>query len=173
MRGRSVADPGSNLVRPTGSKVRQALFNILCSQVSGCRFLDLFAGSGIVGFEAASRYAASVVFIEENPRLVRRIGLNLEKLGLTAQVIAGDVRLAIPELTGRLFDIVFADPPYESRLPLSTLALVDRHEVLASRGTLVIEHATHLLMPERKGKLRRAGFRRYGQTALSFYRSRE
>ncbi len=63
--------PGANGVRPTGARLREALFSIWQSRVGGCRFLDLFAGSGAVGLEAISRGAAQAVFVEGSPRVFR------------------------------------------------------------------------------------------------------
>ena len=171
-RGRKVVCPEGLAVRPTASKVRQAFFNILGGRTVHAHFLDLFAGSGLMGLEALSRGAASLVAVEENKRQVKAIEDSLKLLGfeLQGEVIAGDIRRVIPILEPEHYDIVFADPPYQSSLAASALTLVDRHRLVSARGVLAIEHARQLPPEAELANLDRFDTRNYGQTSISFYR---
>ncbi len=168
-RGRLVAGPEGLELRPTGSKVRQAFFNICANKLYECSFLDLCAGTGLIGLEALSRGASSLIFVEENRKAARAIEGNLKYLGYEAEVICSDLRRVLPILNRKSFDIIFADPPYKSGLYESILSLVDKHELLADNGTLVLEHLKANPTPEKSGALLKQSVRNYGQTALSFY----
>ncbi len=101
--------------RPTTDRIKETLFNILSPWIPGCRFLDLFAGSGGIGIEALSRGAAFAAFIEKDPQAVRVIRENLAFTRFTeaSQLVRADVKKAL-ELPNRQqpYDVVFMDPPY-------------------------------------------------------------
>jgi 16S rRNA (guanine(966)-N(2))-methyltransferase RsmD len=159
-------------VRPTEGRVRESLFSIWQERVPGARFLDLFAGSGAVGLEANSRGAAFVCFVEADPRVLRDLERN------AAELPKGDWRRwrgRLPAALGQLeaagepvFDLAFADPPYAfdeyQRLIESAAAL------LSASGELAVEHSARVSLPEATGELRLADLRRYGETAIAFYR---
>jgi 16S rRNA (guanine966-N2)-methyltransferase len=128
------------LARPTSSKMREALFNIIAQNIQDANFLDLFAGSGIMGIEALSRGAKNVVFVEKNKQNALNIEKNLAKLKKPAKIINQDVLLAI-ELLNLKFDIVFLDPPYKiSHLVIpKTLNLLDLANILTSKAKIFIE----------------------------------
>lgn len=102
-----------NIVRPTPDRVREAVFSIIKAHLPGSTVLDLFAGSGAHGFEAVSRGAAKVVFVEKNPSIASVIKENIALLKLTesCRLVQGDV-LKIVERAEEKADIVFVDPPY-------------------------------------------------------------
>ncbi|HWU84950.1 MAG TPA: 16S rRNA (guanine(966)-N(2))-methyltransferase RsmD [Rhodocyclaceae bacterium] len=103
-----VAEVGG--LRPTPDRVRETLFNWLGQDLSGWRCLDLFAGSGILGFEAASRGAAEVVLVERDARALQALKQHLAALGLPqVRVVAGD---ALKFVSASKFDLIFLDPPY-------------------------------------------------------------
>ena len=145
-------------------------------RVPNARFLDLFAGTGAVGIEAASRGAAEVVLVENHRGAARLIGENLALLGIQqgARLMAADALAAIATLekaSAAPFDIVFLDPPYartgDYRLVLEALA----SSPLLSGSTLVVaEHQKALSPPESIGRLRQFRTLRQGDAALSFYR---
>ena len=123
--------------RPTSSRAREALFDVLQGVIGGARVLDLFAGSGAVGLEALSRGASRAVFVEKDSRALEA---NLAAVGAEAaecDVIRRDVRDAVAALLlrGEQFDLVFADPPYEDEpaLPARVAGL------LAPSGTLIVQ----------------------------------
>lgn len=172
-RGRSVESPIGLDVRPTGAKVRQALFNILAFRMNGARFLDICAGTGLVGIEALSRGAGSLVSIEENRAVAKAVDNSLKKLKLDGEVICGDWKRVLPILEPKSFDIIFADPPYKSPhikdIPLS----VEKYDLLDDGGLLVIEHLKGYKFSEECTALSLQSTRNYGQTCLSFFSKSE
>jgi 16S rRNA (guanine(966)-N(2))-methyltransferase RsmD len=163
-------------LRPTSSRVRQALFNLLGARIPGGSFLDLYAGTGLVGIEALSRGAGLVVFVERNPSSVRGIRLNLEETAPTgaARVFAASAETAIHDLEkeGRRFDVVYADPPWDPGLPASIFEGAAR--LLEEGGVLVVEHRTSrpLTIP-RSMALRPGRSYRHGDATLAvFHRDR-
>ena len=110
-RGARIFAPKGKDTRPTSDRVREAAFNLI-GPVDGATVLDLFAGSGAMGFEAVSRGAVSVTFVETDREAVRSIERNLEKLRVTgARVVQRDVRQALAT-DSRTYDLVLCDPPY-------------------------------------------------------------
>lgn len=172
-RGRKINSPDGLPVRPTGAKVRQAFFNILGTKINGCRFLDLFAGSGLMGLEALSRGAQSLTFVDENYRVIKAIKSNLEILKYEADVICGDISKVVPKLKARSFDVIFADPPYASQLGETALRLVEQYDLLDHDGVLIIEHAKYLSFKTEPVELCCKEIRSYGQTVLSIYRHKD
>ncbi|WP_428420234.1 16S rRNA (guanine(966)-N(2))-methyltransferase RsmD [Methylibium sp.] len=129
------ATPG---LRPTPDRVRETLFNWLGQDLSGWRCLDAFAGSGALGFEAASRGATEVVLIERDATLVR--GLRAVQARLDAQAVrieAADALAWLPRYGGPPFDLVLLDPPFDAGL--FELALAAARRVLADTGCLYLE----------------------------------
>lgn len=169
-RGRVITGPAGRELRPTASKVRQAFFNIVGFELKSCRFLDLCAGTGLMGLEALSRGASSLIAVEENRQAARAIEQNLRHLGYNAEVISADLRRVLPILEPKSIDIIYADPPYKSGLQEMIIELVEKHELLADEGLLVIEHLKSTPLSGGIGKLQRVSLRNYGQTSLGFYR---
>jgi 16S rRNA (guanine966-N2)-methyltransferase len=170
LRGRRVAVPDG--VRPTEGRVREALFSILGPALRGTSFLDLFAGSGAVGLEAASRGASLVVQIDRSPTVVRDLRRTLATLGIRGARV---VRLELPRQLRKLeadpFDWVFADPPYAYESYPALLAALPCF--IAETGTAIVEHDVRRVLPASPPGLELETSRRYGETALSFYRPAE
>lgn len=144
-RGREVKTPGGFHVRPTSSKVREAVFSMIASRVSGARVLDLFAGSGILGIEALSRGAGFTVFVEKSPAVASLLKDNLRNLGIGEtyfRVVISDVFNYLKKASnmGKVFDIVFLDPPYRSRLGEKALSFLDESSLLSPKGLIVNEY---------------------------------
>lgn len=165
------APPGLD-IRPTSSKVRQAFFNILAHKINGCRFLDLCAGTGLMGIEALSRGAASLVSIETNKVFAKQVQANLKHLGYAGQseVIITDVARALPILTEKSFDIIFADPPYKDALVKKLPELIGKYDLLDDEGLFILEHLKTLApkIPV-DSQLECSSTRNYGQTSISFF----
>jgi 16S rRNA (guanine966-N2)-methyltransferase len=172
-RGVRLAAPGPG-TRPLTDRVKQTLFGILEPRLDGARVLDLFAGSGAGAIEALSRGAAAAVLVERDAGAVRAIHANLAKAGVeaNARVVCREVVAwladAAAEATGP-FDVVLADPPYEDTEVLSgALELVGR--LVADDGVVVAKHFWRDAPPARIGMLATERQRRFGETALTFYR---
>lgn len=167
--GRRIGVPAGRGVRPTPARVKEALFSILAPRLEGIRLLDLFAGSGAIGIEALSRGAASVTFIEADPRTATLLRTTLRGFGIEAgeaEVFALPAERAIKKLPHR-YDLVFADPPYAQAPPLALFTALRDLDRLASGALLIYEHAAKSADFETPGfsVVRRE---RWGDTAMTF-----
>jgi 16S rRNA (guanine966-N2)-methyltransferase len=166
-------------IRPTADRLRETLFNVLCSgdpaALQESIWLDLYAGTGAVGIEALSRGARMVHFVESSKAATDLISANLNSLGITCgfQIVKLDTGKALRQFEAAriVADFVFLDPPYASEdqyaKTLSTLAqskLVDEHSVV------IAEHAKRFDPGESFGELQRYRKLVQGDAALSFYR---
>jgi 16S rRNA (guanine(966)-N(2))-methyltransferase RsmD len=173
-KGRRLKTAAGEATRPTGARVRQSLFDILAPVISGCRFLDAFAGNGGVGLEALSRGAAKVVLVDKASAAVDAAKENARALagaGGEVHVFRQDARTAIGALAdqGMRFDVVYLDPPYASDLYEPLLARLGEGPLLAEGGVVVAEHFHKRPLPETIGALIRTRVKRVGDHCLSFY----
>lgn len=168
--------------RPLSDRVKQTLFGILEPDLEGARVLDLFAGSGAVGIEALSRGAGYVVLVEKDPGAATVIEANLRAArlaGPAAEIVRADVGRWLAARTGlavdEAFDIVVVDPPYADTASLGRVLelLGDPAGSVASGGRVVAKHFWRDRPPERIGMLSAERDRRFGETALTFYRREE
>jgi 16S rRNA (guanine966-N2)-methyltransferase len=164
----TIAAPKGRKTRPTGAKVREAMFAILAKRVEGARVLDLFAGSGALGLEAMSRGASSVVFVENDAVAVMTLRRNAVKVlpdGESWRIMPMHAMRALRTLRGS-FDIVLVDPPYE-RGALDELRLMMQKTLLKEDGIAVIEHSTDVkpALPDSLEVVKQA---KYGDTSLTF-----
>jgi 16S rRNA (guanine966-N2)-methyltransferase len=165
--GRRLRAPARG-VRPTADRVREAVFARL-GDLEGAAVLDLYAGSGALGVEAASRGAASVVFVERAPATLAVLRANLDTLGLgDARVIAADAARAVADLgrEGRRFDLVLLDPPWASDEAPRALAALVAAGVLRPHALVVVEHGRRHSLPVVRG-LAVLDERRYGETLVT------
>jgi 16S rRNA (guanine966-N2)-methyltransferase len=146
-RGRSLATPRSDAIRPTSDRTREALFNILAhrfaGRLEGARVLDLFAGTGALGLEALSRGASFCVFIEESAEGRGLIRTNVEAFGLTGRtkVFRRDATDIGDIGTLQRFNLVFADPPYGNGFGEEALASVRAGGWLQPNALCVVEES--------------------------------
>ncbi len=172
-RGRRLASPPDG-VRPTGDRVREALFASLAPLLPGAAVLDGFAGSGALGLEALSRGAASVTLVERDRRVLEVVRGNAERVGLAgAHVVAGDLARLLRDAAGggvaplgAPYDLVLLDPPYALAEDALARLLEDLVAVLAPGATVVVERAADAPTPRWPGPLRAGEPRRYGSTRL-------
>ncbi|GLZ32731.1 methyltransferase [Lentzea sp. NBRC 105346] len=156
--------------RPTSERVREALFSALESMVDldGARVLDLYAGSGALGFEALSRGAAAATFVESDRRAADVLKGNARELGLGGVTVVNRPAEAFTATSGDAFDIVFADPPYavtDEELGRVLTALVSNERV--AQGTvLIVERASRSPEPDWPDGVEPLRAKRYGDTAL-------
>jgi 16S rRNA (guanine966-N2)-methyltransferase len=162
-RGRRLAAPAGRSTRPTTDRAREAWMSIVQPALSGARVLDLFAGSGALGLEALSRGAAEATFVEDDPRAIVALRKNVESFGAGTRVtiVRADAVRYLDSLGAGAFDIAFADPPYEKGL---ASAVGDRWLAAAFAHILGVEHSPREPLPGT------GDTRRYGDTAITFYR---
>jgi len=177
LRGRKLVSP-PDAVRPTQDRVRQILFDILGPSVRGGAFLDLYAGSGAIGFEALSRGATALVQVELSRAARVVLERNRAALGLEAELVAASVADALPRLLAarRHFRWIVADPPYAGREAWVVLSWLGGEglSLLDDPGGLVLETARDEPLSDMVGALERTRRRDVGGSALHFYaRKRE
>jgi len=176
-RSRIISMPKGVEMRPTQDKVREAIFNIL-GDITGCRVLELFAGSGAFGIEAISRGAAYVTFVDNNFRCVETVVSNLKSLGVgndSYNVIRSDAIKVLPKLEtgGEKFDIIFMDPPYYKELSKKCLISVNSYDILTPVGLVLVEHFKKDILPADLNIIRLDQERRYGDTVITIFRRRD
>lgn len=149
-RRQKIKSPKGSQTRPTSSRLRESFFNICNPYIEGARFLDIFAGSGAMGLEALSRGASFAAFIDNHKEALKCIEDNIQLLNVKSQsqILRGDVfaMLQLVSKQGKKFDIIFADPPYRTTAPHSTLLYsakivewIDSHSILEEGGSLFVE----------------------------------
>lgn len=160
-------------LRPTSSKVREAIFDILRERIIGSTFVDLYAGSGSVGIEALSRGAGQVIFVETNLLRIKVIEQLVSEFGFKdrARIIRASAYNFIEKegRQGNSYDIIFLDPPYQSEELMKVLPLIGKTGVIKPDGTVIAEHFSKKALPEEIEGLRIVKSYRYGDTALSIY----
>jgi 16S rRNA (guanine966-N2)-methyltransferase len=167
-RGRPLGMPRH--IRPTQNKVRKAIFDIM-GDIEGLSFLELFAGSGAVGFEAASRGVGELTMVESDDRCLSVLKRNLAAFGVNCGVYLKDAEGAIRYFHSakKTFDIVFLDPPYYQELAKKALQTIGAYDILAPNGFVIVQHFKRDILPETAGNLRLLRQRSYGDTLLSIY----
>jgi 16S rRNA (guanine966-N2)-methyltransferase len=175
LRGRALAAPKSQAIRPTADRLREALFNILVhaygDPVSGARVLDLFAGTGALGIEALSRGAAFALFIDEAAEARALLRENITALGLggSARIFRRDATGLGPVHPLEPFALAFLDPPYGQALAEMALVSARTGGWLAADALVVVEEATKAKFGAPEG-LRELERRRYDETEFVFLR---
>ena len=164
----TLAAPKGKKTRPTGAKVREAMFAVLGTRVHGARVLDLFAGSGALGLEAMSRGAASVVFVDNDASAafaIRRNALRLIDDEDRWRILPMHAARALRTLRGS-FDVVLIDPPYD-RGASEELSTLMQRSLLSADGIVVVEHRSSD-DPALPASMRLIKKSRYGDTSLTF-----
>src|SRR6516162_338949 len=147
LRGRTLAAPKSQAIRPTSDRLRESLFNILAhaygDPVAGARILDLFAGTGALGIEAISRGAAFCLFVDDGAEARALIRQNVEALGLggATRIFRRDATRLGAVHPNEAFGLVFLDPPYRKGLAEKALASLRDGGWLAPEALVIVEEA--------------------------------
>jgi 16S rRNA (guanine966-N2)-methyltransferase len=181
-RGTKISSPRNNeqRIRPTSARAREALFNIIGAMVKNARVLDLYAGTGAFGLEAFSRGAASIFFVDNSDLAIGLIKKNVLHVlkGYTGQ---SEIRVVQHNLLhqfspdtlgiepGQHFDVIFADPPYDTLLSCKTLEFINNSSLLHTNGILIVEERYERALPEELAELRCVDKRKYGEAGFSFY----
>ena len=166
-KGHTIHAPKGRETRPTSDRVRENVFNLV-GPVDGAAVLDLYAGSGALGLEALSRGAARAVFVDHDGDAAKTIDRNLDKLRLHGTVLRRDAvaALATEAGSGRKYDLVLVDPPYELYADLQPQLARYLPAVLAEDGLLVLETDVRI---EPELPLPQRTTRKYGQARITVY----
>ena len=162
-KGRRLKTLPGELVRPTASHVKEAIFNIIHFDIEGRHVLDLFAGSGQLGIEALSRGATSVTFVDMSAKVAENVRQNLTLCGFEGKVVIGE-SMSFLNGTAELFDIIFIDPPYGS--PLLEKSLQKAFDICREGGIIVCE-SDHPI-EGRQGRTYN-----YGRVYITIYENRD
>jgi 16S rRNA (guanine(966)-N(2))-methyltransferase RsmD len=178
-RSRLLSSPPGTTTRPTSDRLRETLFNILAPRLEGCRFVDLYAGTGAVGIEALSRGAAWVFFAENAAPALKSLRANLTSLKISGKYSLED--RGVPQLLQKLsppIDVIYLDPPYEDEAAytqtLGYLGSAGAQRILTAESLIVVEHATRakFKLSERYGSLMQTRTYKQGDASLAFYAPR-
>ena len=185
-RGRKLFTPPqkAHSIRPTADRAREALFNILGQRVKGSQVLDLFAGTGALGLEAFSRGAERVILVDKG-----HLSLNIIKKNVSIFpseyhnsqkiiIIKDDLQKPsflkkLPEIIAPQFDLIFADPPYDTDLSRPILHFIDDQNILKLGGLIIIEERHNITLPTKLSNIELFDKRKYGETGFSFYQKTE
>lgn len=164
--------PGSG-TRPTTDKVKEAVFSMIGPYFEGGAVLDLFAGTGGLGIEALSRGMESAVFVDMDPKSIDTIRANLKATNLeaSAQVYRNEAGRALSALEkrGRVFDLVFLDPPYRLKHGDELMLSMVEKGMLQEDAIIVLEHESSYAYPEDIPGFHRLRQAVYGETTISIY----
>lgn len=171
--GTNLKAPQGLNTRPTGDKVKQALFNIIQYELAG-EVLDLFAGTGQLGIEALSRGAKHCVFVDESPEAISVIRENLRRTHLEdrAEVLRGD-SIAYLKRCKKRFRLVFLDPPYGEKYLENAIKCISEIDILAEGGIIITERPLEKPLDEEFEGLSRSKDYRYGKTVITLFRKAE
>jgi 16S rRNA (guanine966-N2)-methyltransferase len=169
LNSRKLKSPKGMNVRPTPGRVKESLFSILIHKLEGASVLDLFSGTGAIGFEAASRGAARVVAVESHRETAQAIEESARDLDIhnLVTVVGAPAERALYRIEGP-FDIVYMDPPYANDVPLQLFRLLLERELLAPDALVIYEHAAKRILPDIPG-YRSTREEVYGDVALAFF----
>ena len=181
MKGRRLTNVKAPGIRPASDKVREAIFNILGHDLSGCSVLDLFAGTGSLGIESLSRAAEDAFFVDNSDRAIVILKKNLITCGCESFSTVIKSNLPRPGSLSRVrdirggnqFDLIFVDPPYGKGYVGPTIYELVKMGLLAKDGEIVIESSTNDKdpLPAVILDLRLGMTKAYGSTLISFYSS--
>ncbi len=171
IKGRKIKTANRFATRPTLSRVKASLFDMLGDRVKGICWLDLYSGTGNIGLEALSRGAKRVVFVENNPTQVKIIKQNIASLNFSEENISiykKDVLKTIENLKEE-FDIVYLAPPFLKDMCSPTIFAIAENKIAKPNGLIAVEHHKKEFLPETVETLRLTRQKRYGDIMISFY----
>ncbi|WP_330083747.1 16S rRNA (guanine(966)-N(2))-methyltransferase RsmD [Methylocystis iwaonis] len=175
LRGRSLASPRSQAIRPTTDRLRESVFDILAhgfdDPITGAGVIDLFAGTGALGLEALSRGAARALFVDDGTEARALLRANIETLGLggVTRIFRRDATKLGLAPPGEIFSLAFLDPPYGKGLAEPALRALIEGRWLTDDALVVIEEAANATI-ELPSSLKQEDARRYGDTQFVFAR---
>lgn len=172
LRGRKIPSPDHEGVRPTADRIKESLFNIIRDNVVDGVFLDLFSGTGNIGFEAISRGASKVYMVDNNRQSYNSIRNTAKSFGVNPYIILSDYNIALKNCAnqGVKFDCIFIDPPYETQLAEYAIKQIETLDLLSEGGIIVWEYSNTIKKPENfETKYKMYDIRKYGEIGLAFF----
>jgi 16S rRNA (guanine966-N2)-methyltransferase len=173
-KGRKLAQFSEDHLRPTTDRVKESLFNIIAGHIEGARALDLFSGTGNLGFEALSRGAGEVHMVELSKRSIQIIQQNAKLLGIASDpsltLHKADALKFVGSYDAEPFGVVLIDPPFPLKVCVKILEALEKSLVIDNDSIIVIEHSVHEAVPEKLNSLTRVDTRDYGDKLLAFYK---
>lgn len=171
LKGRIIPVPKTDLLRPTSDRAKEGIYSVIHARtyLDDTRVLDLFAGSGNLGFEAISRGAATCLFVDREPRHIRHIEKLAEKFNIEGQIrtISSDVEVFLDSGAHGSFDFIFADPPYDYHLMESIIDILLSDSWLNPDGWFILEHDKRFDFSDHAYCVYS---RTYGRTIASFFK---
>lgn len=160
--------------RPTLDRIKESLFNIIKNKIIDSEVLDLFAGSGAIGLEFASRGAKKVILCDSSREATKIINKNIEKTNLKEKVELkqSTSEKLLSDYKGKKFDIIFIDPPYNSQLIAKSVEKIFQNDMLSTEGIMILEtdQEERILKEIKKYEENIYDIRRYGRVKLIFMR---
>jgi 16S rRNA (guanine966-N2)-methyltransferase len=177
-KGRKLLAPvGFETTRPTLDRVKESMFSIIQNRVYGSRALDVFAGTGSLGLEAASRGAKKCILVDKSPETYGFLQKNIENLKFTdiCRSLNMDSYKALEKLgaEGEVFDIIFIDPPYMKDMIPRAVEMIQELNLLEKDGIIVTKIDTQEEIYEGTDKIILSNYRKYGNTTICFYNFEE
>jgi 16S rRNA (guanine(966)-N(2))-methyltransferase RsmD len=171
-RGRKIISPTHEGVRPTTDRIKENVFNIIREYIPESICLDLFAGTGGLGFECISRGASQVYFVDNSKESIKDISATAKSLGEKPYIILSDYNVALKNLNnqGIKFDVIFIDPPYRTMLAEYALDKLTQYDMLNEGGIIIWESLAELKKPDNyKCAYTHIDRRNYGETQIDIY----
>ncbi len=168
-RGLNLEEFVADNIRPTTDRVRENIFNKIQFDIPGSKVLDLFCGTGAVSLEFLSRNAELVISVDNNNNSIRLIEKNFAKAKEKPNLLKCDFKDAIKQLSGKKFDFIFLDPPYNSNFGEQSLKFIVNQKILDDGGVIIFEHLvnTQFNCPE---LFEIFDHKKYGTIAVTFLR---
>ncbi|MBR3254730.1 MAG: 16S rRNA (guanine(966)-N(2))-methyltransferase RsmD [Clostridia bacterium] len=174
-RGTKLYTLEGNNTRPTLDRVKESLFNIINFEINDCIFLDLFAGSGAIGIEAASRGAKKVYMSENNKEAVKIVNKNIEKTKLQDVITLYnmDFEKCIKDMLKDKFDIIYLDPPYKTDYAFIATKLLLEKKLVTDKTLIILETDNEQIVENQfeKLNLKEINKKKYGRACLLFYQT--
>jgi 16S rRNA (guanine966-N2)-methyltransferase len=162
-------------IRPTTDRVKESVFNILTPMIDGAKVLDLFSGTGNLGFEALSRGASTIDMVEKSSKSIVIIRKNMTHLKITEgiKIHQSDAVDFVREYVGVAFDLILIDPPFPLKICEAILKEVSSSQAADSHTRIVIEHSRKEPLPIKVLELTAIDTRSYGDKLVAFYEKRD
>lgn len=177
-KGRLLKRPPEHLTRPTSSRTREAIFNILQHHpdvtLQGSVVWDVFAGSGALGLEALSRGATYVTFVEKDPQVIQILQENIDQLGIKddCTILRIDAtQLTVKGVVSSPADVIFLDPPYDKNLELPTLLALQEQNIIKPETIIVLETSKTTDLSTTESQFTLLDQRTYGAAKVSLFRA--